>query len=125
MKLISLLFIFLFNFSLNATELQKITLTSDQKLEGTFSIKLNNNNSLHLLFIKDSKSKNNVLKPFLVSQSKQIKQFSDYVSSKKLNIIASHYDNNSSTLIFFDDSSKKLLLLYYYNTSGIFQEKTI
>lgn len=125
MKLISLLFIFLFNVSLNATELQKITLTSDQKLEGTFSIKLNNNNSLHLLFIKDSKSKNNVLKPFLVSQSKQIKQFSDYVSSKKLNIIASHCDNNSSTLIFFDDSSKKLLLLNYDNTSGIFKEKTI
>ena len=125
MKKLFVFILFLSIYNSFAFDLYSVKLSKNEKLEGTFSINVSNNQSVHLLFIKDSETKKFVIKPLFLNQTKVVKELESYTLDSKPNIIANHYLDNNFVISNYDEDSKKLTVIEFDLITGKFKDKIV
>jgi hypothetical protein len=111
MKKIFLFFTFFVIQNSFSSEIYKINLAKNEKLEGTFSIVTNKTESVHFLFIKNTSTNKFELRPYFFSANKTIKQLETFSLDEMPEIIANHTNDNIITLISYVEKSKKLFII--------------
>jgi hypothetical protein len=111
MKRIILLLLFLTFQQIFSNEIFNISLNENEKLEGTSTIALNKTTSLHLLFVKNSKTSVHIIRPFFVDIDKKVSQLEDAVFDNKINLISSHYNGNVVTIGNYDEENETLYIV--------------
>jgi hypothetical protein len=99
-------------------EIFTLNLGKNEKLEGSFSIVNNKNETTHLLFIKNSETKKYIIKPFLFSENNVVSEIQNVIVEKKPNIIANFSDKKHMTISSYDESDKILTLIEFDLATG-------
>jgi len=118
MKKIFLLILFVFTQLSNAVELFSYKLNDNEKLEGNFSIVVNDKETCHFLFIKNTESKKYIVKAILLSSEKKIKQLDDLVLDVEPNFYTSHTNGDLLTISNYDEKKKMLTIIDFNMISG-------
>lgn len=111
MKRIILLLLFLTFQQIFSNEIFSVSLHENEKLEGTSTIALNKTTSMHLLFVKNSKTGAHIIRPFFVDVDKKASQLDDAVFDNKINLISSHHNGNMATIGNYDEENKILYVI--------------
>jgi hypothetical protein len=111
--------------NLFATELFSIKLKNNEKLEGSYSAKIQNNQSSHFLIVKNSDTKKYILKPYILDENKKVKPLNELSFDEAPSIIANHSDENNITLSNYDEKNKTLFIIDFDLKTGKNSQKTI
>jgi len=84
--------------TIEATEVE-YKLNENQKIEGTFSADLNKEQSIHLIFTKNSKSNLYEITPFYMDSEENTSMFNVIETKKRSSIISYHIQNNTLSLL--------------------------
>lgn len=98
MKILSVLLLLFLVFPINATEIS-YKLNKNLKIEGTFSADLNQEQSIHLIFAKNTKSNLYEIIPFYMGLEENSIQFSSIETKKTASIVSYHIKDKNLTLI--------------------------
>lgn len=93
-------------------------LNKNEKLEGNFSIVVNTKETCHFLFIKNTDSKKYIIKSFLMSSDRKIKQLEDVLLDVEPNFLTNHTNNNILTVSSYDEKKKLLTVIDFNMTTG-------
>ena len=106
-KTLVLLFIFIIQ-STWASEVFKIDLAKNEKLEGTFSMVTNKTESAHFLFVKNTVTDKYDIRPYFFSADKKVKALDAFSLDEMPEIVAKHTNENVVTLISYDEKKNIL-----------------
>lgn len=119
MKKIFILILFFIEIqSCYSIDLFNIQLDKNEKLEGTYSVKISNNQTSHFLIVKNSNTKKYSLKPFLFDSNKNIKELDEVIFDETPNIIANHIEGNTVVLSNYIEKDKTLFIVDFDLKTG-------
>ena len=102
----------------NAVELFSYKLNENEKLEGNFSLVVNNKETCHFLFIKNKESKKYIVKSCLLSSERKIKQLDDIVLDVEPNFYTSHTNGDVLTVSSYDEKKEMLTVIDFNMATG-------
>jgi hypothetical protein len=118
MKKIIVLCLFLSLQLIHAGNIFEYTLDKSEKLEGTYTAEIGNNQTIHFVIIKNSELKKFLLMPFFVDKDKHVQKMEVFVSKKLFSIISYHCANGIATIINYDSDSKQIQYIDYDLSTG-------
>lgn len=121
MKKLVLLTLCLFLQSAFSTELLKIKVGKNQKIEGTFSAELSENSTLHFILTKNTDSKKYEIIPVFVDSNQKSKQLDIFETKEIPSFLSFHKNGSIVTLSCFYEKRKELLRIDFDVISGKFQ----
>jgi len=118
MKKIVFILLFISVHLSNAVELFSYKLNENEKLEGNFSLVVNNKETCHFLFIKNKESKKYIVKSCLLSSERKIKQLDDLVLDVEPNFYTSHTNGDVLTVSSYDKKKEMLTVIDFNMANG-------
>lgn len=118
MKNIALVCLFLASKMALAGEIFSYTLSKSEKVEGTYTAHLSANGTMHFAIIKNSESKDFLLTPFYVDQSRRVKRLEAFASKEMFAILSYHESNGVVSVVNYDADNKQLQFIDYNLETG-------
>lgn len=102
----------------NASDLLRVKLDKNEKLQSTFSASIGNRNSVHFTLVKNTNSKKFLLTPYLIDNTKAIKKLSQFVSENEFNIISFHSNNEILSIVDYNSDDKQINFIDFNLSTG-------
>ncbi|TDP60135.1 hypothetical protein [Flavobacterium dankookense] len=102
----------------SAVELFSYKLNENEKLEGNFSLVVNDKETCHFLFIKNTESKKYIVKSCILSSERKIKQLDDLVLEVEPNFYTSHTNGDVLTVSSYDEKKEMLTVIDFNMATG-------
>jgi hypothetical protein len=102
----------------SAVELFSYKLNENEKLEGNFSLVVNDKETCHFLFIKNTESKKYIVKSCILSSERKIKQLDDLVLDVEPNFYTSHTNGDVLTVSSYDEKKEMLTVIDFNMATG-------
>jgi hypothetical protein len=117
-KSITLLCLFLVSQITLAGEIFSYTLSKSEKIEGTYTAHLSANGTMHFAIIKNTESKDFLLTPFYVDQSRNVKRLEAFASKEMFAILSYHESNGVVSVVNYDADNKQVQFIDYNLGTG-------
>jgi hypothetical protein len=93
-------------------------LSKSEKVEGTYTAHLSANGTMHFAIIKNSESKDFLLTPFYVDQSRTVKRLEAFASKEMFAILSYHESNGVVSVVNYDADNKQVQFIDYNLETG-------